>query len=833
MKRSGWPFGFPRSLNLQARTFLRLVLLFVLPLAGIAVFLLMRQFQGLRDRILEEQLLLGRLLARELENQIKDQAALDRNNPLLRQQGFTYHPARLPLKRKIQPAENSPEWLLFSQTGLLEESHGPELLYILKKTENNYAFWLFDGTFLSDFLLKNAMIPPDQIVFLFNSDDSAAGSNMVQLDQTVPVEWQQAYLEVGSRDGFLQYIHDLKVNDTHYLALQLTLPGLPFRALFARPRSVVLGPLQTDIFWQSAFLLGIILLALLYSYYTAREQIEPLITIRGFLQAIAENNYSVVPRIRALDERRLIFKGLNALRLRLRRYHQLNIEEIVEQEHLLNAVVRSLGDPVLLIDPEGTVQLRNQAFGQTFETGEGEFTAARPGLLLKKLAGIFLSESSRTSIPLSLRVASGEERAFEIAIMPWHNQGLVAGWILYFHDLTDELRTIQNLYSQREEALRMAEFRAAFLATMSHEIRTPLNAVLATADLLAETRLDQKQQQMLDIFHNAGRSLLSIINQILDLSRMEAGKFSLSRRPFQPAQLARDVTALLSNLAAPGVGLRHSLRRLPEWLNGDEDKIRQICVNLTGNALKFTTQGIVELRLSALQSRDGLRLFVAVRDSGPGIPRSRAAEIFQPFEQGNRPGHGGTGLGLAITRKLVGLMGGRIRVFSAEGCGSIFGATLKLEVARAIDTTEVRQTTETIESVRPLTALRILLVDDNPSNRILFQALLQSEPGVKITEAKDGREALELYRPGSFDLVFMDIQMPELDGMAATRLLREKEQSAVTDPVQIVALTAYSSAEQIQECLNAGCNAYLAKPFKKKDLISVLRQCEATVRLRE
>jgi len=355
-----------------------------------------------------------------------------------------------------------------------------------------------------------------------------------------------------------------------------------------------------------------------------------------------------------------------------------------------------------------------------------------------------------------------------------------------------------------------------------------MNAVLATADLLAETDLNQEQERLIGIFQNAGKSLLYIINQILDLSRMEAGKFSLSLRPFQPATLAREVTDLLGSLAAPGVGLKYSLRRLPEWLNGDEGKLRQICVNLTGNALKFTEQGSVELRLSALQKGRQFLLFVAVRDTGPGIPRDRAAEIFQPFEQGNRPGRGGTGLGLAITRKLVELMGGHIRVFSAEGKGSVFAATLRLEIARPVEAETPALKNETVESVRPLAPLRILLVDDNASNRILFRALLQSEPNLSITEARDGREAVQLFEVQKYDLIFMDIQMPELDGMATTRLLREKEAKEEVKPVPIVALTAYTRAEQIKECLDSGCDAYLTKPFKKKDLIQVLRQNQAT-----
>ena len=414
--------------------------------------------------------------------------------------------------------------------------------------------------------------------------------------------------------------------------------------------------------------------------------------------------------------------------------------------------------------------------------------------------------------------------------------------------------TLERLYHQevtarscaeeeQERARRMAllaeeasRTKSEFLANMSHEIRTPMNGLIGMIGLLEKAPLDALHHHYVESARTCGQQLLRIINDILDLSKIEAGKLELEEVDFSLEALLEELRLLLS-IRAQEQSLALFLGPLPgtpNRLRGDPTRLKQVLFNLIGNALKFTAKGAVLVQVETLAFKtDEVRLRFRVIDTGIGIPAGKLGEVFEKFTQADTStsrNYGGTGLGLAICRQLVTLMGGEIGVSSTENWGSEFWFTVRLRPA-ALEASEPALVLAPLKPKRELGMLRILLAEDNVVNQLLAVILLEGW-GVTVEVVGDGLEALEALRKSHYDLVLMDIQMPNLDGFMATAQLRQPE-SGVLDPrVPVVAMTAYAMREDRQRCLEAGMDDYLAKPIEPATLLEVLnRQCGTAVDL--
>jgi signal transduction histidine kinase len=373
----------------------------------------------------------------------------------------------------------------------------------------------------------------------------------------------------------------------------------------------------------------------------------------------------------------------------------------------------------------------------------------------------------------------------------------------------------------REEALEHARARAeganraksAFLANMSHEIRTPLNGILGMAQVMERDKLEGAQRERLKVIHNSGEALLSVLNSILDLSKIEAGRLELDHQEFELSQAVRAACEPFANMANDK-GLSFEIAIAPEadgvW-RGDALRLRQVLSNLSSNAVKFTEAGRIVLSVRAIDA--GVAFQVA--DTGVGIPRERLEEVFDKFSQADSSStrrFGGTGLGLAICRELVGLMGGQLTVESEPGEGSIFAFELPLErVAAAANEAQA----DNVED-RPL---RILAAEDNRTNQMILAALL-APAKAELTMVENGREAVEAFDKAPFDIVLMDIQMPEMTGVDAALAIRRLEAKRGLPRTPILAVTANVMTHQIDEYMAAGMDAVIAKPVQAATLFA-------------
>jgi len=493
----------------------------------------------------------------------------------------------------------------------------------------------------------------------------------------------------------------------------------------------------------------------------------------------------------------------------------------------ITAIIENTQSPIVTLDFNHRITFMNSAF--VSETQKRSGRIALPGDDIREL----LNEKQLTAWDtIYSKVMSGEkyfedemikyrdgsEAWFETSYTPVTiNGGIITGISVFSRDVTDRIVFQNDLVESREQAEAATRAKSGFLATMSHEIRTPLNGLLGMTELLSGTKLKSEQQEYLNSIKVSGEALLAIINDVLDFSKIESEKMVLDERPFSISSTISETFDMLRYRAVEKNNTlsQHIDSNIPDIVSGDKIRLRQVLLNLTGNAIKFTENGKIEIEVTLVRKnpeRIGVEFIVS--DSGIGIPVDKMDKLFKSFSQADASTfsqYGGTGLGLAISARLVELMGGSIRAESTEGKGSKFIFNIEVAVA---ENQELPVTPKAIERASELQIpkLQVLVAEDNPVNQAVAKAMLE-KMGQKVTIASNGTEAVKLAATGTFPLIFMDVQMPDIDGLEATRLIREHTSNPLV-PV-IVAMTANALEGDREKCIAAGMNDYISKPVSE------------------
>lgn len=507
-------------------------------------------------------------------------------------------------------------------------------------------------------------------------------------------------------------------------------------------------------------------------------------------------------------------------------------DELANATSRLRATLEATADGILLVDRSGGIVNMNQHFSRLWGLPDSLLMARDDAAVFAYLSNMLDDSEGRqvrtSEIPAdsefesfhTLRLKDG--RLLERKSRPARHGEQIIGRVFCYTDVTERMRAQQQLIDARDQAKAASRAKGEFLAMMSHEIRTPMNGIIGMAQMLEMTALEGEQAEYVRTIRASGEALLAIINDILDYSKIEARKLKLEDTDFNLPELFKDVEQLFMVRVRTGkVAYRWVMGSdIPTMVRGDAVRLRQILINLIGNAFKFTAEGEITLNVSLREtSENSVLLHCAVRDTGIGIPADKLEHIFTPFEQADTSTarhYGGTGLGLSICKLLAGMMGGEIGVSSTQGEGSEFWFTLRLGIAAPV---AARESSQPLLDVVLGDAVRILVAEDNKVNQVVMRNMLGKLQGSNLCLVEDGQAALEACQCEVFDLVFMDIRMPGMDGLEATRHLRSSGSQ-----VYVIGVSADAMAEDRQAALEAGMDDYLTKPLTLDNLKAAVQR---------
>ena len=514
-------------------------------------------------------------------------------------------------------------------------------------------------------------------------------------------------------------------------------------------------------------------------------------------------------------------------------------QRLRDQHFYTRSLIESNVDALMTIDPRGIVTdvnkqaealtgcTRDELIGSPFKNCFTDPRRAEDGI--KRV----LDEGKVTNYELTARARDGKLTVVSYNATTYHDRNRsLQGVFAAARDITERKQYEESLRDATHRAEQANRAKSEFLANMSHEIRTPMNAVIGLAFLLGKTPLDDEQSDLLAKLKLGSKSLLLVLNNVLDLSKIEAGELIVERRAFDLHGLLAELPEMLA-VQAQAKGIDFEIDEaddLPAALEGDATRLNQVLTNLLSNAIKFTEQGGVSLRVSRVAATSShVTLRFAVRDTGIGIAAEVQEQLFAPFAQADASitrRFGGTGLGLSIVKRLVKLMGGEVQVDSAPGVGSEFSVTLQFALA-LLEALELPKSGPTEPGKYVLPGVRILLVDDSDINLEVTRRILEAE-GARVRVASNGQQAVDLLQaePDAVDIVLMDVQMPVLDGYDATRRIRGE---LGLQDLPIIALTAGALSSERQRSAAAGMDDYIVKPFDAQQLMrSVLRHVQLT-----
>ncbi len=513
-----------------------------------------------------------------------------------------------------------------------------------------------------------------------------------------------------------------------------------------------------------------------------------------------------------------------------------DVTEQKQASQYARSLIEASLDPLVTISPEGKITdvnagsikvtgvPREKLIGTDFSDYFTEPERAREGYQQVFAKGFV------TDYPLTVRHEDGRLTDVLYNASVYKDAGgNVLGVFAAARDVTAQKQAEVELQKAKATAESANQTKSDFLASMSHEIRTPMNVIMGVAALLAKTPLSPEQDKYVQVLCRAGDNLLNLINDILDLSKVESSQLELERTRFSFNDLLERVMEMVG-VNARGKGLRlvcDSAPNVPTDLVGDPTRLQQVLLNLLGNAIKFTASGEVCLRVAPDgDSSVSTALRFTVSDTGIGIADETVGRVFERFTQADSSTtrrFGGSGLGLTISKRLVELMGGRIWVESCVGKGSVFTFVVPFEgAAVAAQAADVREDGTGHEPAVPA-LLRILLADDSPDNCMITVAYLKATP-YRVDIAENGAIACEMFATGHYDLVLMDRQMPVMDGLTATRTIRAWEHANGRPPAPIIAVTASALKGDREKCLAAGCTAFLTKPIQQAVLLQAIKE---------
>ncbi len=571
-------------------------------------------------------------------------------------------------------------------------------------------------------------------------------------------------------------------------------------------------------------LCGLIASSLLIGHYFSFRLTRPLKKINSAMAEFSDRQKVPALEIESGDEIGALAKSLKEMMWTI----QMRNQALHASEARANAVINMAVAGIIILDENGNIELFNPAAERMFGYSRDNVLGKNVGLLIPEL---FVSEHGMDSGSFKQVIevrdnleAMGQRKGGDVFPLEF---GVSELWmdgkqkfLGLVTDVTERKKAQDEIQKAREEAETANLAKSVFLANMSHEIRTPMNAILGYAQLLKmNSSLSGKEAEAVDTIEKSGDHLLGLINSILDLSKIESGQVELQKENFDLGQLMTSLQKMFEDRCKKkGIQLQVSgLTEEPCPVHGDIGKLRQVMINLVGNAIKFTETGSVSVSITP-QGND--QFYFEVKDSGIGISKDHLNSIFEPFRQiDNDYSLGGTGLGLAIARKQVRVMGGDLRVRSEVGKGSVFSFTIPLLPAKGelaggdIKHYEARKLAR---GVHP----KILVVDDILENREVLRQLLENI-GAEVATAEDGIKALEYLERKTPDLIFMDIQMPNMDGETALKAIRKRYPKL---PVKVVCVTASAFEQQRRYYLEIGFDGFIAKPFRVQEIIEVLIQ---------
>jgi two-component system, sensor histidine kinase len=586
------------------------------------------------------------------------------------------------------------------------------------------------------------------------------------------------------------------------------------------------------------------------AYVIARRITSPILVLRNTADRIIQGDMTARASIASGDEVEELAGSFNRMTDTILKSQA----EIESAKDYVENIVKSLAECLVVFKSDKTIELVNRTTTELLGYTDSELAGRSVDSLFMNYDGFLdgLDTTNRendggaSNIEKVFLTKNGKAIPILFSYAPIRvREGEITGMVGIALDITERKRAEELLERSREEAVLANKAKSEFLANMSHEIRTPMNGIIGMLDLLIQTRLEAEQRKFADTAYGSANTLLHILNDILDLSKIEAGKMELERVDFDVRDAVRNVIELFDARAKEkGLLLKQNIEgSIAPFVLADPVRLKQILSNLVGNAIKFTHTGEIVISVRQLdQKSETVTLQFDVSDTGVGISDELKERIFESFTQADTSTtrkYGGTGLGLSISRELVSMMGGTLSVRSWPGQGSTFSFTIRLTrspkevVEKQIGEAKksrAGQGTPSLPSKDPDVLFqnrneryRILLAEDNPVNQQVILAMVNNLPLV-VDVAETGREALDKLSATIYDLVLMDCQMPEMDGYDATALLRKRESDLKKPRMPVIALTANAMQGDREKCISVGMDDYLPKPFHRVDLLSLLRR---------